>query len=481
VSTSAHDPTTVRRTTPETSKLGLARSLLRNRGNPLPFLSWSAEQYGDVVHLWLPGERFYQLNHPDAVRHVLVDNAANYTKGRFQTEQFGSMLVEGLFMAEGEQWRRDRQVVGPAFGTDRLEAYTDVLTEASERLADDWADGEVHDVAADLKRFTLDAAARTFLGVDLGNRLPAVDEAFETVLEEFRRRSVRPVTLPAWVPTPHQRRYRDAMALLDDLIDDVVAEKRDSPGDDVVSAMLAAAAEEERKLGDREIRDQVLTLLVAGHESTSMALTYAMHVLARQPAIADELRAEFGWVLGDAALTPADLRRLSYAERFVTEVLRLYPPAWGIIREAVDDDEILGIQIPAGASVTVNQWVVHRDPRWYVDPLDFDPDRWLPEAADARPEYAYFAFGAGARRCVGARFAMLEMTIVLATLLRRFDLRLESAPTLELGAGITTYALTPVVVRPTPRSDEEDDASAGESADESAVKRATGDSPTPRE
>lgn len=414
--------------------IGNTRAFASDR---LGFLTRVANTYGDVVRTPMAIGDFYALFHPDHVRHVLVDNNKNYIKGDLFQRNLG-FLGTGVLNAEGEAWRRQRHAVEPAFHPQRIEEYASFMTAYTERLLKSWADGEVLNVHADMMDLTLEIVARALFDVDLRAVGDDVSRALEDIMAATRRRSSRIVDVPDWVPTPTNRTLSQAERTLDAIVADIIGERRqaDDTGD-VVSALLRADTTDGDRMSDRQIRDEVMTLLLAGHETTAQALTYTWYLLANNPSVEARLLEELEATLGGATPTVDVVEDLEYTERVVRESMRLYPPVWGILREPVEDDVIGGYRLPAGATVGIYQWVIHRDPRFYDDPLTFDPDRWTDDFRRELHPFAYFPFSGGPRRCLGDRFAMLEAQLIVATIAQRYHLEAVTGGSLELAPSIT--------------------------------------------
>ena len=415
------------------------------------FLRRCRNEHGDVVYFEVLGQPFYQLNDPKDIRHVLVDNNENYTKGSFLTEQFGEFLGNGLLLNEGDDWRRQRHLVQGAFDPDRISTYAEMMTDHTERLLDSWQSGTPRDIHSDMSQLTLEIAASALLDVDIRGESSELRSAFHDITEEFRKRTARPIAPPQWVPTPRNRRYRDALDRVNEVIYDIIEQRRAEPGDGVVSTLLEASSESDGTLTDKQLRDEVVTLLFAGHETTAIALTFTWYLLATHPKQEEAMVAELDEQLGGRPPTMADVPRLEYSRKVIKESLRLYPPVFGILREPVRDDRIGGYQIPAGVTVAMNQIVVHHDPRYFDDPKAFTPERWSKSFEESLPRFAYFPFGGGPRRCIGEQFAMLEATLVCATIARSHHLELLSDPNLTLKPSVTTRPDKPIRVRPQPR------------------------------
>ncbi|WP_276247166.1 MULTISPECIES: cytochrome P450 [unclassified Haladaptatus] len=418
------------------------------------FLRECAARYGDVVNFTVLGRQFYQLNHPAHIEHVLIHNQKNYQKGSFLTAQFDDFIGEGLLLSDGALWRQQRQLVQPAFHPTRIARFADTMTAFTTRLLDTWQGDVPQDLQPQMSQLTLEIVAHALFDVDIREDERAITEAVNVVLAHLVRRTSSPLTPPMWVPTPSNRRYRRALDTLDGILTELIVERRTAgaAGDDVISMLLRAEADSGTPQTDEQLKDELLTLLFAGHETTAVALTFAVHSIATHPEVTAKFEAELDTVLGGRTPTFADVCSLTYTENIVKEALRLYPPVFGIIREAIEPDEIGGYRIPAGAVVAMNQLVVHRDPRYFESPDEFDPDRWTEAFAARLPRFAYFPFGGGPRKCIGERFAMLEAVLVLATMYQRFRFDLISERDLNLKPSITTRPKSPIVVVPRRRS-----------------------------
>ena len=418
-------------------------------------------EYGDVVRWKFPGGWVYHLSNPDHIEHVLVRNNQNYVKGEAFQETLGPVTGNGLLNSEGEFWRRQRHLVEPAFHPDRISTYAEMMVDVTERTTAGWQNGEVRDVHSEMTALTLEIVGRTLFGVDLRDESERVGEALEVVMarSEFSLTDL----LPEQIPTPGRRRFEQAVETLNQVVARIVRERRRNPtNDDVVSMLLAARDESGEAMSDRQVRDEVMTLLLAGHETTALALTFTFFLLAQHGDVERNLVAELDEVLGGEAPTVADLDDLTYLEQVVTESMRLYPPVPGIVREPVEDDRVGDYRIPAGVTVSMSQHVVHRDPRWYDDPMAFRPERWTDGFRESLPRLAYFPFAAGPRRCVGDRFALLEARMVLATILQEYHLELVSSPALDLRPSITARPRNPVEMKIHERTGSRWDVSASE-------------------
>jgi len=413
--------------------------------DPLGTLSDLARDYGDVAHSRYGGSDVFLVVHPDSIEHVLVKNRENYVKDRF-LRSLRDLLGDGLLTSEGERWKTDRKLMAPAFTPKRIHAYAQSMVDCAREAEAGW--GDALDVGDAMTRLTLEVAVRTLFGTTSAEDARRVGEAFRAVAEFFGHAISVPFPVPwwSWIPTRRNTRYRRARRELEQVVARIVQERRADPsGDDLLSAMLAARDEQGRGLSDTQLRDQVLTLLLAGHETTSLLLTYTWDCLARNPSVEARLHAELDAVLGGRDPQLQDLERLPYLRQVVQETLRLYPPAAVMGREALGDDEIGGYRVPQGSIVLMSQWVTQRDARFFPSPHAFDPERWAHDAP--RPRFAYFPFGGGQRVCIGEAFAMLEARLVIATLAqrRRFVATTPFPP--RLGVSITLRPREPVCMR----------------------------------
>jgi len=404
--------------------------------DPYGFMTRTAREYGDIASWEDPGGRVYQLNHPDYIEHVLVQNNENYVKGERFQNVLGPLTGNGILNSEGAVWRRNRHLIQPAFHPDRIQKYATMMTEFTEAALESWDDGQTRLVHEDMMEVTLKIVARALFGVDVDEHVDTIGSTLETFMESSE--SLSNYVLPPNVPTPAKRRIKRAREDLDEVVYQLIEQRRTDPTDhDVISKLLEATDERGTGMSDDQIRDEVVTLLLAGHETTALSLTLTMYLLSRNPQVEQRLVAELEDVLGDRTPTMDDLADLTYTERVVKESMRLYPPVPGIVREPVKPDVIDGYEIEPGSTVRMHQWVVHRDPRWYDDPLAFRPARWADDFENDLPKLAYFPFAAGPRRCIGDRFAMLEARLILAMVYRDYHLELVPGTDLDLMATVT--------------------------------------------
>lgn len=407
---------------------------------PTLFLSHLARTYGDVVGYRLGPERTFFLNHPDYIRDVLVTHQRQFIKGRgLQWAKF--ILGEGLLTSEGDVHLRQRRLAQPAFQRQRLATYGQVMLDYAVRLRQRWQPGDRRDIAQEMMRLTLAIAGKTLFGADVENEAPEVGDALTTILRLFPRFMIPFFSLIAKLPLPSNRRADAARRLLDTVIYRIIQERRASGTDqgDLLSLLLTARDEEGDGSGmtDQQLRDEVMTIILAGHETTANAMTWTWYLLSQHPTVEAQLHAELDTVLGGRLPTVADVPQLAYTRMVLAESMRLYPPAWAIGRRALQDYQVGGYILPARSIVVVSQYVMHRDARFYPAPEVFDPQRWTPEAEASRPKFAYFPFGGGVRQCIGEHFAWMEGILLLATLAQHWHLRLVPGHPVEPQALVT--------------------------------------------
>ena len=436
---------------PGPSGLPLVGNTFQLIREPLAFLD-ELSDYGDVVGYEVAGMRFCALFHPEQVERVLVRESDGVEKLQFG--DFGAELApEGVLLTDGEQWRTQRRILQDAFTLDRIGSYADAMTADTVDTVDGWADGAEIALNRELSALTLRILGRTLFDVDITERSDAIADTAAAVNDRADTRSIA-AFLPSWIPTPTQRRYDRAMAAFDREMTSLIEETRGTDGDDLLSLLLAAHDAGDGDLSEREVRDNLLTFLFAGHETTALALTYTLLLLATHDGPRERLRAEIDEVLGDDPPTVDDLDDLSYTDRVLTEALRLYPPAYAVFRRTTRDFELDGYRIPHGTNLTIPQFRIHRDDRFYDEPSAFRPDRWTDEFEADLPEYAYFPFGGGPRHCIGMRFATLELKLVLPTILQRVEFDLLSDPEPELSAGATLRPASDIEMQVRRRDDE---------------------------
>ncbi len=405
----------------------------------LSFMRSLADRFGDVVQLTMLGTPWFIVSHPDDIEAVFVKHARVMKRDDYAAV-LERALGLGLLTSEGALWKRQRKLMSQAFVPKRIQSYADAMVRVTDAGLRPWRHAEEINLHQEMSRITMEVVAEVLFGAGVTkNDVTTVREAMEVINEFFANSPEVVVKLAAWVPTPRNRRMAHAVAQIDELIFRIIADRRSSgeQRDDLLGTLLAAQDDDGAKMSDKQLRDEAVTLFLAGHETTALTLAHTMFLLSTHPEIERRLFAELETVLGGRLPTAADVKALPYMERVIKESMRLFPPAWTTGREAEEAVEIGGHTIPKGAQILISQWVVHRDPRWFPNPEGFDPDRWLAERAKELPRYAYFPFGGGPRVCIGNHFAMMEATLLLAIIVQRWQLELLPGERLELSPSVT--------------------------------------------
>lgn len=404
----------------------LTGSLHEFRADLLGFFTNLAREYGDVAAFRLLRRPCILVSNPDYIDQVLVKQNKNFKKP-FPFRFTRAVLGNGLLTSEGPFWLRQRRLAAGAFHNERIQSYGGDMVASTLRMMGSWQDGQTRDIHEDMMRLTLDVVARTLFGADVTDQSSHIGDSLLLAIRSFANNFGRAVPLPSWIPTAGNRRAKAAVRGLNEIVQQIVDQRRREPAvhNDLLSMMLHAVDEDDgSQMTDAQLADEARTFLLAGHETTAIALSWSFYVLATHPQIQQALGDELDRVLGDREPTAADAAQLQLTERIVQETMRLYPPVFTIGREPIADFELGPYRIPAGTTIFTSQWVTHRDGRFHENPETFDPDRWLPERVAARPKMSYFPFGGGPRVCIGNTFAMLEATLLLATIARRFSVRL---------------------------------------------------------
>lgn len=419
------------------------------RRDPTGFLSSVARRYGDIALIKIGSQSIYLLNHPEFIKDVLVTHQRNFIKGP-ALQRARVLLGDGLLTSEGEVHLRQRRLIQPVFHRQRIATYAQVMASYAEECSQRWQemagpDGRLTlDVSAEMMRLTMRVITKTLFGVDPEASGAAdynqVGAAISSILEMFDLLMSPYFNLLQKLPLPSIRRFQQASADLDRTIQALITARRVFGDEEDLLALLLAAQDSEgdgQGMNDRQVRDEALTLFLAGHETTANALTWTFYLLAKHPRQEARLQAELAQVLNGRRPEIGDLEKLTYTRMVLSESMRLYPPAWVLGREAITDYQVGGYPVPAGSTLLMSQWVMHHDPRYYPEPLRFDPERWRPAALAHLPRYAYFPFGGGPRVCIGEQFAWMEGVLLLATLAQRWRMRLVPGHPVELLPRIT--------------------------------------------
>ena len=426
------------------------------RDGPHAFLLQIARQYGDVVRYPVGPLAVYLVVHPDGVKRVLQDNAKNYSKDTFQYNLLSSITGRGLLTSDGDFWLRQRRLAQPAFHKQRIAGFSGLMMAYAEAMLARWdgfaARGEPIDVAAEMMHVALQIVGKALFSIEIGDQADELAQATLVVLDHIVGRARTFGIVPQWLPTPGNLRYRRALQTLEGAINATIASRRRDSGDPAradLLAMLMSAREVETGEGttipeaersgmtDRQLRDEMMTLLIAGHETVASALAWVWYLLATDPAAEAKLHAELATVLGGRAPEVDDLPDLRYTLAVFEEALRLYPPAWIITRKALADDVIGGYRVPANALVVTSPYVTHRQAAVWPEPEVFDPDRFAEARVAERPRFAFYPFGGGPRLCIGDQFALTEARLIIASVAQRYRLRLVPGHPIAVEPGVT--------------------------------------------
>lgn len=442
------------------------QQLLAFRRSPTDFLTHVAREYGDVARLSFGRRTVFLLNHPDYIRDVLVTHQDNFRKG-LALARAKFLFGEGLLTSEGQLHRRQRRLIQPAFHRQRVAAYAGMIVRHASQARETWEDAREFDVAREMRRLTLLVVCEALFGADVRAEADAVDEAVSSVIRRFQlfpspwsvaRHSLGKLAARASRrdPTARDTTARDK---LDAIIFRIIRERqRAGAGGDDLLAMLLAAKDEESgaddeagRMSETQVRDEVITLFMAGHETTANALAWTWHLLSQHPEVEAKFHDELDAVLAGHLPTAEDAPRLRYTAMVFAEAMRLYPPSWILSRRALADYEVGGYALPAGSLIMLSSYVMQRDERYFPAPQRFDPERWTEAASASRPEFSYFPFGGGARRCIGEGFARLEALLILATLAQVWRLEAVADKPVELQPGMVLRARHGVRLKPVRR------------------------------
>ena len=438
--------------------------------DPFTFMRACADSYGDVVRFDLGPRETYLLTNPADIERVLVSEAERYRKPQFGDDAMTRLLGDGLLLSEGDTWRKQRTLANPSFHTQRIGALTGTMVDHTESHLAEWEPDDVIDIQLEVARLTVRIIVSAMFGADVTDEeVATVQENLEPLGARFEP-DPRRFLIPNWVPTRENRAFDEAVRTLEDVIDGIVERRQGTerdpaadpagpngtavagpPGDpdgdvpmDLLSVLLRARDRGEQT--NENLRDEMVTMLLAGHDTTALVLTYTFYLLSRHPEARERVEGEADAATADGPPTAADVREMAYTERVLNEAMRLYPPVYLLFREPKLDVKIDGYRIPEGSALMCSQWVVHRSSRWYDDPDTFDPDRWLPERRSARPRFSYFPFGGGPRHCIGKAFSLLEAKLILASVCSEYALEYEG-PELSLRGSLTMHPNHPVPMR----------------------------------
>ena len=395
--------------------------------DPLAVFTRWAREFGDIFYYRAGWIHVYFLNHPDLIESVLVSQSQNFAKDKvIQNSRW--FLGEGLLTSEGPEWRRQRRLCQPAFHRERHASYGQTMAAYAEEMLATWQDQEIRDIHQEMMQLTMRIVAKVLFSVEVKEDTESVAGALNVLMRHTSGgRMILPPVL-RHLPLPALIRVKQAARELDEIVNRIIRRRRASGEDtgDLLSMLIAARDEDGSGMNDRQLRDEIMTFLLAGHETTAVCLSWTWYLLSQHREVEHKLRQELNEILGGRSPRLEDLPRLPYTDKVVRESMRLYPPAWSLARTAAKAMEIGGYHVPAGANLVMSPWSMHRDPRFYNNPAQFDPDRWSPATTQHLPRFAYFPFGGGPRLCIGASFAMMEANLLLAAIAQRFQLRMVS-------------------------------------------------------
>jgi len=408
--------------------------------NPAEFMLRNAVEYGDIVKFRVLHLDFYLVVRPEYTQELLITHHDRLIKSPRDVAILSKFLGKSILVTDGAYHKRQRKLVQPAMHTNRIQHYANTMVDYTLRMLDNWADGSELQIEKAMSQLTMEIVAKSLFDADISGQGGQIGEAIDTLQQiaglDFRVQNI----IPDWLPLRRNRNRAEAGATLDQLIRQIISERRASGEDkgDLLSMLLLSEDETGARMTDQEARDEAVTLFAAGHETTANALSWTWYLLSQHPEIEARLQAEVDTVLGDRPATFQDLPQLRYTGMIVKESLRLYPPAWVLnAREALEDIRIDGYTIPKGGSIFVAPYAVHRNPAYFADPLRFDPERFSPENEKRIPRYAYFPFGGGPHICIGNSFALMEAQLILATIAQRVSLSLLPNQVVDIDPQVT--------------------------------------------
>ena len=429
---------------PGQASLDLLKSLRHMRDHPHEYLLGCYQEFGDVVFIDVPGNPAYFINHPDDVQHVLQMNHRNYDKKTFQYQALAKITGDGLLTnSGGENWLQKRRVAQPAFSTKALRGIVPIVVGVVDAMLAGWRTkiitGDLIDIDREMMACALDVVAKALFGADLGDQTYKLTGAVIDSLDYLIFQTRRLMMVPPWLPIPQNRNYKAALAIIEGVVNDLIDQRsRQEPGGDLLGMLLGAVDEDGAPVFSRQaVRDEVVTLLIAGHETVASSLTWSWYLLAQHPDAREALRKEAQAVLAGRIPSYENLSKLTTTRLIYDEALRLYPPAWLITRRAIAEDWIGGYQIPAGAVVVISPYAMHRRPELWPQPEQFMPERFTDEAVEGRHRFGYIPFGGGPRLCIGNRFATIEATLILAMVASQFELLLPPNTDVKVEALVT--------------------------------------------
>ena len=414
----------------------------RYADNPLSFVTAVERAYNGIAAFDMGPIETYMVTDPKGIEQVLVGESASFPKPDFQADMLGELLGDGLLLSDGDDWAQQRKRATPAFSMARLAAFDERIASHAVGLVSEWSDGDSRDIETEMTDVTLDVITDLMLGTELtGGQRAQLRQNLEPIGEQFEPDPIR-FALPSWAPTPGERAFNAAVDAVDEIVAEIIATRRGTATDtekmDLLSVLLRAQQQGEQS--DEQLRDEVATTLLAGHDTTALTLTYTWYLLSEHPEKRAKVEAEADAV--DGTPTMDDVEEFEYIEWVIREAMRLYPPVYSMLRDTAGTVELLGYEIPDGSMVMLPQWAVHRSPTYWEKPAQFIPERWEPPKRGNRPRFAYFPFGGGPRHCIGKYLAELEAKLIVAVIANRFELSYEGDSPPELQPSLTLHPKT---------------------------------------
>lgn len=420
--------------------------------NQVRFVEWLKDRYGDMVFVGFGEQKFYIIGDPQWATEVLVSKNQSFIKDQ-ATRDISQITGNGLLTSHGDHWKRQRKLAAPALKRKHIAHYATQMVETTKSHSKTYGHLDTHHVLEEMMSITLDIVVRTLFNVSIPSQQEAFKEAIDTLFEDFDRQKH---SFWRFVPRPMQRHHIDAFERAKQAVDDLVyhvikTRRQEEPGDDLLSMLIQAQDESGQGMTDEQLRDEVITMFIAGHETTALTLTYALYELGHRPQLQAQIHEELDAIIGSDAPNVTHVRQLPLLDALIKESLRLYPPAWAMGRQAIEDVQIGPWHVPEGSQVILSPWNMHRDERWFDRPLEFDPTRWLDGLEKQLPRHAYMPFGGGQRICIGNHFAKMEAILILATILQQYRIKGQQHEQLEYTSAITLRPKTDICLNFTER------------------------------
>lgn len=424
--------------------LGNTVDFIRNQEK---FYNNIADEYEEIIPVTVSGiGEYYLVTSPELVEEMLITERDSFGRSSQIEDLLGELLGDGLLLSEGDFWQKQRSAIQPAFYRDQIATYSDRMVNQAERTVATWEPGETYDIEAEMKDLTLRILTASLFGSDFDYEEWGIREITRN-LQAPGRPKKQPVAslVPKWVPIPMWKKYNRALADLESIIEYIITRSGQLDDDNLISSLL------DEDMTEEQVRDEMMNLLFAGHETTALALTYTWYLLANHPIARGKLHEEVDTVLDGASPEMADLQELTYTKKVVKESLRLYPPIPAVVRESTTSVTLGDYTIPEGSLLHASQWMIHHDEALYANPYEFVPERWTDELEADSPRFAYFPFGGGPKKCIGAKFAMIELQLIVATIAQYYDLHATTNQSLDLSMSVSLFPLTDIVLEAVPR------------------------------